>query len=45
MMYLAGKPGGVELDYEKITASSVGYTCAEIAHIVNKVVMASWKAV
>jgi transitional endoplasmic reticulum ATPase len=44
MMHLAGKPGAESLDYEKITAASAGYTCAEIQHIVNKVAMESLKA-
>ncbi len=43
-MHLAGKPGADSLDYEEITAASVGYSSAEIEHIVNKVAMASLKA-
>ncbi len=43
-MHLANKPGADTLDYEEITAASAGYTGAEIAHIVNKVAMASLKA-
>jgi SpoVK/Ycf46/Vps4 family AAA+-type ATPase len=43
-MHLAGKPGADELDYGKITAASVGYSGAEIQHIVNKVAMESLKA-
>ena len=43
-MHLAGKPGADELDYGKITAASVGYSGAEIQHLVNKVAMESLKA-
>jgi transitional endoplasmic reticulum ATPase len=42
--HLAGKPGAETLDYEEITAASVGYSGAEIQHIVNKVAMGSLKA-
>ena len=43
-MHLAGKLGAESLDYEEITAASVGYSGAEIQHIVNKVAMESLKA-
>ena len=43
-MHLEGKPGAKSLDYEKITTASVGYSGAEIQHIVNKVAMESLKA-
>ena len=44
-MHLANKPGADTLDYEEITTDSAGYSGAEIAHIVNKVAMASLKSV
>ena len=43
-MHLSGKPGAETLDYDEITATSVGYSGAEIQHLVNKVAMASLKA-
>ncbi len=37
-MHLLGKPGAESLDYDEITAASVGYIGAEIQYFVNKVV-------
>ena len=43
-MPLAKKPGASYLDDQEITAATVGYSGAEIQHIVNKVAMESLKA-